>query len=329
VEPAEPVAEEAEPRADEQDDAEAEAEAVEADTEEDEEDEDERAGVAASAPAPAAAAGAAEGSASARATAAPPEAGEAPPRAPAHGPNGSPSSPLRPGEIPPALSSVPRATPAQSARPRTAAPLRSGSSSSSQIFTARQPGGSGGAGRVPPGAAKAGDSRSPAPRAVALAGIAVLVAAALVFAGTQIFGGGSEEPAAPNQAGETSTAEPAGGTPSAEGERQGSGADRPAPARPDRRGTTVAVLNGTFSAGLAGTTAEKVARVGYKRGTTGNFTDQNRSASVIYYADGARTEARDVGKILKISDVQPMDSQTEQVGEGAAVVVVTGSDQAP
>ena len=106
-------------------------------------------------------------------------------------------------------------------------------------------------------------------------------------------------------------------------------ANRPAPAKPDRPGTTVAVLNGTFSSGLAGTTADKVTRAGYKRGTTGNFTDQNRSASVIYYADGARTEGRDVGRILKISDVQAMNSQTQQVGEGADVVVVTGSDQAP
>jgi LytR cell envelope-related transcriptional attenuator len=234
------------------------------------------------------------------------------------GSNGTSSSPVRPGEIPPA-SSVPRATPAQTPRPRPA-PLAA--SVPSQTFTAREPAGPGG--RRPAGAGTAGEGRTPGPRAVALAGIAVLVAAALVFAGTRIFGG-SDEPPAPNQAAETTPA-PAD---SAEGGTTGAGADRPAPAKPDRPGTTVAVLNGTFSSGLAGTTADKVARAGYKRGTTGNFTDQNRSASVIYYADGARTEGRDVGRILKISDVQAMDSQTQQVGEGADVVVVTGSDQAP
>jgi hypothetical protein len=236
----------------------------------------------------------------------------------AAGSNGTSSSPVRPGEIPPA-SSVPRATPAQTPRPRPA-PLSA--SVPSQTFTAREPAGPGG--RRPGGNGAAAEGRSPGPRAVALAGIAVLVAAALVFAGTRIFGG-SDEPPAPNQAAETSPA-PAE---SAEGGASGSGADRSAPAKPDRPGTTVAVLNGTFSSGLAGTTADKVARAGYKRGTTGNFTDQNRSASVIYYADGARTEGRDVGRILKISDVQAMNSQTQQVGEGADVVVVTGSDQAP
>ncbi len=225
---------------------------------------------------------------------------------------------MRPGEIPPA-SSVPRATPAQTPRPRPA-PLAA--SVPSQTFTAREPAGPGG--RRPGGSGAAGEGRSPGPRAVALAGIAVLVAAALVFAGTRIFGGSDEAPA-PNQAAETTPA-PAD---TAEGGASGSGDDRTAPARPDRPGTTVAVLNGTLSSGLAGTTADKVARAGYKRGTTGNFTDQNRSASVIYYGNGARTEGRDVGRILKISDVQAMDSQTQQVGEGADVVVVTGSDQAP
>jgi hypothetical protein len=69
---------------------------------------------------------------------------------------------------------------------------------------------------------------------------------------------------------------------------------------------------------------------GYKRGSTGDFTDQQRSASTIFYRRDARRQARDMGRELHISDLRPMDAETQALaGDRASVAVVVGSDKAP
>ena len=49
-----------------------------------------------------------------------------------------------------------------------------------------------------------------------------------------------------------------------------------------RADTTVAVFNGTTVNGLASQTADKLQGSGYKRGSTGDFTDQQRATSTIF-----------------------------------------------
>jgi hypothetical protein len=51
---------------------------------------------------------------------------------------------------------------------------------------------------------------------------------------------------------------------------------------------------------------------------------------VIFYTKAARTQARSIGRQLSISDVRPIDPETQALaGEGADVVVVVGLDKAP
>ena len=55
-----------------------------------------------------------------------------------------------------------------------------------------------------------------------------------------------------------------------------------------RADTTVAVFNGTTVNGLASQTTDKLAGSGYKRGSTGDYTDQQRAASTVFYRRAAR-----------------------------------------
>ena len=90
------------------------------------------------------------------------------------------------------------------------------------------------------------------------------------------------------------------------------------------------MFNGTTVNGLASQTADKLQGSGYKRGSTGDFTDQQRATSTIFYKRSARRQARDIGRELDISDLRAMDAETQALaGEGATVAVVVGSDKAP
>jgi hypothetical protein len=92
----------------------------------------------------------------------------------------------------------------------------------------------------------------------------------------------------------------------------------------------VAVFNGTTINGLAASTADKLVNSGYKRGSTGDYTDQQRAASIVFYRREARRHARDIARELRIADLQVMDDETQALaGERADVAVVVGSDKAP
>jgi hypothetical protein len=215
--------------------------------------------------------------------------------APATGPGGT---------VPP-----PQGAPAPAAnRAAPAAPLRAATPSASprRAPTAppRRP--------LPPAAPE----RHPGRRWGIAGGIAAVVVALGVFAATQLLGGDESSPD-PNRAAAPSpaaTEDAAGGTEAPTG----------------RADTTVAVFNGTTVNGLAASTADKLQSSGYKRGSTGDFTDQQRASSTIFYRREARRQARDIGRELDISELRVMDAETQALaGERAAVAVVVGSDKAP
>jgi LytR cell envelope-related transcriptional attenuator len=99
---------------------------------------------------------------------------------------------------------------------------------------------------------------------------------------------------------------------------------------------TVAVLNGTATAGLAERIATELSSGGYKKGMVGNASDQTRTATVVAYTPHHKKAALAVAKILKLgpASVQPIDSNTLAVAcPGGAtcadkVVVTVGSDLA-
>jgi LytR cell envelope-related transcriptional attenuator len=228
-----------------------------------------------------------------------------------------------PGEVPPAPA-VPRATPAQrvGAGPRPQPmPLRQATPSATPRGGGRRPGAP--ATRRPAGSPTKppGEGRSAGTVAL-LVGLAVLILGGGAFLGSQLLGG-DEEPTAPNQAApppsETAEEESGGGA----------GGDGAAQAAPPAE-TNVAVLNGTTFPGLAGQLADQVAAKGYQRGVTEtNIRDQTIQQSIVYYADGFRPSAREVGGLFSIDQFEPLDSETASLAPGADVVVLAGADQTP
>jgi LytR cell envelope-related transcriptional attenuator len=204
----------------------------------------------------------------------------------------------------------PAATPAPS-RPAPAMPLRAGTTSASPRRAVTQP-----PRRPAPPAAPASSGRGGKRWAIA-GGVAAVVVALGVFAATQLLH--KDASTKPNTAATPTASATAGATASGSGKAPTSRAD-----------TTVAVFNGTTINGLAASTADKLVSSGYKRGSTGDFTDQQRSASTIFYRRDARREARDIGRELHISDLRSMDAETQALaGDRASVAVVVGSDKAP
>ncbi len=141
-----------------------------------------------------------------------------------------------------------------------------------------------------------------------------------------IFTGG-DDPQPTKKAGTTQQPQDAATTaPTAD-----SGGGKKKPSTAPRADTKVAVLNGTTVAGLASTIDTNLTEAGYTESQTPtNYTDQARSASVVFYSGSEnRTAAGEIGKLLDISDVQPIVDAATQLAPGADVVVVVGADQTP
>ncbi len=122
----------------------------------------------------------------------------------------------------------------------------------------------------------------------------------------------------------------------------GQTSNAPAPRRASRSAqvnpasVTVAVLNGTATAGLAHKVATRLSSAGYKQGTIGNTADQTRTATVLSYLPGHKREALAVASTLKLgsASAQPIDQSTQAIACPppssciATVVVTVGSDLA-
>lgn len=103
------------------------------------------------------------------------------------------------------------------------------------------------------------------------------------------------------------------------------------PPRP-RSETTVAVLNGTTVTGLAKRTAAKIEGAGFAvpPDLVTDAVEQNRSATIVMFTDGARDEALEVAKVIGVGRdaVDMLDTSTRTLTQGRARVVVTvGADQ--
>jgi LytR cell envelope-related transcriptional attenuator len=92
---------------------------------------------------------------------------------------------------------------------------------------------------------------------------------------------------------------------------------------------TVAVLNGTTVTGLASETANKLVQLGFQRGNTSNADTQGQQAqSVVEYSGNNARAARLVANRLGISDIEPIDAQTQVKAGDATVTVIIGADRA-
>ncbi|HZV72535.1 MAG TPA: LytR C-terminal domain-containing protein [Conexibacter sp.] len=172
-----------------------------------------------------------------------------------------------------------------------------------------------------------GNGRDEAPehgrrrRFLLLAGLGIVAVAAVAV--LLLSGGGGSPPATQS----ASTGTPAQHTTAAH--RQA-----PTSAAPAHNRTTVAVLNGTATPGLANTVATTLTSDGFVRGPVGNASNQHRSVTVVSYFGGHEAEAREVAKALNVSAdaVQPIDPDTEAACASGAtctatVVVTVGADR--
>ena len=99
---------------------------------------------------------------------------------------------------------------------------------------------------------------------------------------------------------------------------------------------TVAVLNGTAIAGLAGNYSQQLGRDGYKIDTTTNAADQTHSSTIVAYIQGQKAAALRVASslALRAAAVQPIDPSTQAIACPPPspcaddVVVTLGSDLA-
>jgi hypothetical protein len=158
-----------------------------------------------------------------------------------------------------------------------------------------------------------------------LVGIAAVIVVAVIV-GVFVLGGNGAKPAAkPNTVAPAASAT----TPAA---NDGNASNGSATAKVNRSQVVVAVLNGTTFTGLARSASDKLTRAGFHPGVvTNDTTNQTRSATAIFFADGQRNAAYEVAKIVGIGRdaVQKLDANTRGVaGQDADVVVSVGSDQA-
>ncbi len=115
-----------------------------------------------------------------------------------------------------------------------------------------------------------------------------------------------------------------------EGDRGGRGENRAdsggAPVDPSD--VVVSILNGTNVPGLAAEIGDTIEAAGFERGNVANASNQESAESVVLYVDGEADAAREVGRELDISQIQPIDAENESLAGDATVVVIVGADQA-
>jgi hypothetical protein len=154
------------------------------------------------------------------------------------------------------------------------------------------------------------DHRSRVPFAVAGVLVAVF---AVILIGTQLIGGDDE----------TGTAKK--DTPTSSQETKNTAANRDP--RINRAAVTVAVLNGTDTAGIAATAATGLNKAGFTDTTTGNLNDGTvHPTSIVYYANGSKQEATEVAKELAVKDVKPATEAVLANGGSVPVIVVLGAN---
>jgi hypothetical protein len=239
----------------------------------------------------------------------------------------APRSPL-----PPAPASPAPASPAP-ASPRSGS-IAAAQASSSRVVNSR-PRPAAGAVAVASGAASraappAGSGRknfrqerSPIRAIVLGVGVAILVVLVLIFAVSALKGGGASTP---TTAQETNASRTAGST-TAHSTTTHKASHSAVAANPAE--TSVIVLNGTATSGLAHHLASDLQQSGYTHAlASAAVPPGTHQSTVIEYSSGHRADAQGVARALNVTQVQAMDSTISGLAGSATVVVLAGADQA-
>jgi hypothetical protein len=166
--------------------------------------------------------------------------------------------------------------------------------------------------------------RSPARATALIVGGVLVGVAVLVVILSSLGGGGSSGTGATSSS--TTTAR-SGPTHSKSSARRAASNTATAAASPAE--TSVAVLNGTETAGLAHKVSGNLHQSGYARATALNGRPPGTNqVTVVEYAHGHQAEAQGVARSLSVTRVQPLEAATASLAGSATVVVVVGADEA-
>lgn len=106
-------------------------------------------------------------------------------------------------------------------------------------------------------------------------------------------------------------------------------AKAPAAAAVSPAETTVAVLNGTETTGLAHRISSVLQQGGYAQATPlDGRPPGSGQVTVVEYASGHQAEAEGVAHSLSVAQVQPLESAVSALAGSASVVVIVGADKA-
>jgi hypothetical protein len=93
--------------------------------------------------------------------------------------------------------------------------------------------------------------------------------------------------------------------------------------------TSVAVLNGTNTTGLAHSLSKALQQSGYSQATALNGSPPGSHATtLVEYRSGHRADAQGVASALGVAQVQPMETALTSLAGPATVVVLAGADKA-
>jgi hypothetical protein len=164
--------------------------------------------------------------------------------------------------------------------------------------------------------------RSPIRAIVLGGGVLIVVALVLIFAVSALKGSGTSTPPAAQSSTPAQTVSSTRPTTTAHKASQGAVAANPAE-------TSVVVLNGTGTTGLAHHLASDLQQSGYTRAlASAAVPPGTHQSTVIEYSSGHRADAQGVARTLNVAQVQAMDSTISGLAGSATVVVLAGADQA-
>jgi LytR cell envelope-related transcriptional attenuator len=158
-----------------------------------------------------------------------------------------------------------------------------------------------------------------------IVGGVVIGVAALVFALTSLGGSSSGKRA-------TTTSTAAAKSHARKAHAKSSNAQsssKPAAAAASPAETSVAVLNGTETSGLAHRVAEQLHQGGYSQAAALNGRPPGANqVTVVEYASGHRADAAGVSSALGVGQAQPIEATVSSLAGSATVVVIVGLDKA-
>jgi hypothetical protein len=191
------------------------------------------------------------------------------------------------------------------------------------------PRGSGGSSRrgaqTPPVRRYRAERSSPARATLLIVG-GLLVLAAVVVAVVLSLGGGSNGA----HASSTGAAEAGGAAESSRSSSaQSSGSSSSGTAAVDRGQTSVVVLNGTSTTGLAHRISGELQQRGFTKATAldGKPPGANQ-VTVVEYTSGHHAAAESVAHTLGVTQAQPIEGTVASLAGSATVVVIVGLDKA-